>query len=72
MRSLEIIDLAPSIEGALGFSEIAKAAQREHLGVERTMEALVFAAALWMIRPTVNDRDAELEKPYCKSYSVLT
>src|SRR5207302_5510689 len=30
---------------------------------KRAVEALVFAAALRMVRTTVNDRNAELEKP---------
>src|SRR3954468_4962406 len=61
MRPLEIVDFAPGVEGALRFGEIAEAAQRKHLGLERAVEALVLAAALWMIRPAVNDADTELE-----------
>src|SRR5882757_2015579 len=71
MRPLEIVDFAPGIEGALGLGEIAKAAQREHLGVERAMEALVLAAALRVIRTAMNDPDAELEQPYLKPCPAL-
>lgn len=60
MWSLEIIDLTPGIEGVLRLGEIAEAAQREHLGVECAVEALVFAAALRVIGTTVNNRDASL------------
>ena len=67
MRSFEIIDFAQGVEGLLCFGEIAKAAQREHFGDESAVKALVFAAALRMIRTTVNDRDAKLEKPHRKS-----
>src|SRR5882724_9223126 len=71
MRPLEIVDFAPGIEGALRLGEIAEVAQCEHLGVERAMEAFVLAAALRMVGAAVNDRDAELEKPYLKPGPAL-
>ena len=63
MWPLEVVDLAPGIEGALRLGKIAEAAQCEHLGIERAMEAFVLAPALRMIWAAVNDRDAELEQP---------
>src|ERR1700728_659669 len=53
MRPVEIVDGSPTIERALNFGKIAKALQREHFGLERAMEALALAAALWVIRPAV-------------------
>jgi hypothetical protein len=72
MRPLEVVDFAPGIEGTLGLGKIAETAQRKHLGVERTMEAFVLAATLRMVRPTVNDGDAQLEKPYCEPRPMFT
>ena len=54
MRPLEIVDLAPGVEGALRLGEIAEALQREDLGLERAVEALVLAAALRVIGPAVD------------------
>src|SRR5436305_9205467 len=71
MRPLEIVDFAPGVEGALRLGEVAEAAQREHLGIERAMEALVLTAALRMIGTAVNDADAELEQPYLEPRPVL-
>jgi len=50
---LEVIDLAPFIEPALHFGEIAKAPQRKYFILERAMKALVLATALWVVRPAV-------------------
>src|SRR3984893_996776 len=72
MRPLEIVDFAPGIEGALRFGEIAKAAQCEHLGFERAVEAFVLAATLRVIRPAMNDMDTKLEKPYRKPCPPFT
>ena len=48
MWPLVIIDLAPLIERALRFGEITEASKREYFILERTVEALVLAAALWV------------------------
>src|ERR1700745_3450727 len=63
---LEVVDLAPLVESALHFGQIAKAPQREDFILERAMEALVLAPALWAIRPAVQDLDAELQQPHGK------
>src|ERR1051325_1039410 len=63
VRTIEIVAVAPAIEGALHGGEIAEAFQREHLGFERAVEALVLAAALRVPRPAVDDAHAELEQP---------
>src|SRR5882757_5265837 len=72
VRPFEIVDLAPGIEGLLRLGEIAKTAQCEHFGIEGAMKALVLAAALRMVGTTVNDRDAELEKPHRKPRPTFT
>ena len=64
MWPLEVIDLAPLIERALHLGEITEASKREYFILERTMEVL--AAALWVIRPAVQDGDAELQEPHTK------
>ena len=46
VRPLEVVDLAPAVEGALHLGQVMEAPQREHLLGERAMEALVLAAAL--------------------------
>ena len=61
--TFQIVDGAPCIEGALQPGEIGKPRCREHLGLERAMEALVLAAALRVERPRINDIDAEPEQP---------
>src|SRR6187200_2565097 len=66
MWPLEVIDLAPLIERALHLGEITEASKREYFILERTMEAFVLAAALWVIRPAVQDGDAELQEPHTK------
>lgn len=71
VRPFEIINPAPLIEGALDVDEPAERAQREHLGLEGAVEALVLAAALRMIRPAVDELDAELEQPDSEPREVL-
>src|SRR4051794_7212309 len=66
MWAFEIVDRPPGIEGALHLGEIAEALQREYLGFQRAMKALVLAAALRMIGPAMDDYDAELEQPHAK------
>ena len=66
MWPLEVIDLAPLIERALHFGEITEASKREYFILERTVEALVLAAALRVIGPAVQDVDAELQEPHTK------
>ena len=71
MRPFEIVDCAPGIEGALHLGEIAEALEREHLGLQRAVEALVLAAALRMIGSAVQDSDAELEQPHAEPGPAL-
>src|SRR5258705_10816761 len=52
--SLEVIDLAPGIEGTLHRPQIAKALASKDLLVQRAVEACVLAAALWMRRAGVD------------------
>ena len=63
VRPLKIVDFTPAIEGVLHLGEITKAPEREHLILQRAMEALVLAAALRMIGAAVPDFAAELEQP---------
>ncbi len=63
MRPLEVVELAPGIERSLGLGKAAEAAQREQLGLERAVEALVLAAALRMVGPGVDEPDLELGQP---------
>src|SRR5215212_7916118 len=62
--AFEIVDRTPGVEGLLYLCEIAELPEGKHLGLQRAMEALVLTAALWMVRPAVQDGDAELEQPY--------
>ena len=71
MRPFEIVDRPPGIEGVLHLGEIAETLQGEHLVLQRAMKALVLAAALRMIGPTVQDRDAELEQPHAEPGPAL-
>jgi hypothetical protein len=63
MRAFEIIDLAPSIEGALDLGLVGEALHGEDFGLEGAMEALVLAAALRVIGPGIDDFNAQLQKP---------
>ena len=60
VRPVEIVDRSPAIKGALDLGKIAEALECEHFGLERAMEALALAAALRVIRPAVQNGDAEL------------
>ena len=51
MRPLEVVDLAPDVEGSLNLDEPVEALEGEDLGLERAVEAFVLAAALRMIGP---------------------
>src|ERR1700683_1343164 len=53
VRPVEIVDRSPVIKGVLDLGKIAEAPEREHFGLERAMEALALAAALWMIVPAL-------------------
>src|ERR1043165_7048726 len=66
MWPLEVIDLAPLIERALHLGEITEASKREYFILERTMEALVLTAALWVIGPAVQNLNAELQEPHTR------
>ena len=46
MRALAIVDLQPGVEAPLHGAEIGKAFARDHLAVERAVEALVLALRL--------------------------
>src|SRR4029450_10465606 len=64
VRSLQIVDHAPGVEGALDLRQGAEGAHGKHLGVKRAMEALVLAAALRVARSGMHHPDAELEQPH--------
>jgi hypothetical protein len=72
MRPFEIVGRAPGVEGALHLGKIAEALEREDLVLQGAVEALVFAAALRVIGPAVQDRDAELEQPDTKLGPALS
>src|SRR3954466_9778150 len=46
VRSLEIVDGAPFVESTLRLGEVAQTLQGKDLGIQRAVEALIFAAAL--------------------------
>ena len=54
VRTIEVIDMAPSVEGTLGIREVTQELECKHLRFERAMESLILAAALRVIRPAVN------------------
>jgi hypothetical protein len=60
VRPVEIVDRSPTVKCTLDFSKIAEAPEREHFGLQCAMEALALAAALRVIRPAVQNGDAEL------------
>jgi len=59
----EVVNLAPGVERVLRRLEALESAQREDLVRQRSMEALVLAAAPGMMGRAVDERDTELEKP---------
>src|SRR6202000_3034696 len=59
---LEVVDFAPAVEGALRLGEAGEALEREDLGLEGAVEALVLAAALRVVGARVDQLDAELEQ----------
>jgi hypothetical protein len=63
MRTFEVVDGAPGIEGALQVGQVAEAPHREQLGLQGAMEAFVLAAALRMIGSGIDDIDAEPQQP---------
>src|SRR5262245_56166319 len=71
VRPVVVVDHAPAMERAPHIDEIAEPLQGQHLGLQGAMEALVLAAALWMIGPAMQHSDAELEQPHTKAGPVL-
>src|SRR6185312_16709168 len=63
MRPLAVIDLAPLIEGALHLRKAVEDVEGEDFLAQRAMEALILAAALWMVGSGVDEVHAQLEKP---------
>src|SRR5262252_2768451 len=72
MRSVEIINLSPSVEGVLHFGQVAEAPEGKHLGLQGAVEALVLAATLRVIGPAVDHIDAELQQPDGKPCPALS
>src|SRR5271156_2107272 len=72
MRPVEIVDGSPSIECLLHLGQVVEALQREDLGLQCAMEALVLAATLWMIRPAMENGDAKLEQPHAEAGPALS
>lgn len=63
MRPLEVVEVAPLIEGALSLGEIREGATSKQLITESAMESFIFALGLRMVRPGVRDVDAETDEP---------
>jgi hypothetical protein len=51
MRSVEVVDLAPDVEGTLGMSVTVQRLKKQHFLIEAAVKAFVLAAALGMIWP---------------------
>jgi hypothetical protein len=66
MGPLEVIDLAPGIEGALGLVQALESLQSEDFVMQGAVEAFVLAAALGVVRPGIDRLDTQLEQPYPK------
>jgi hypothetical protein len=72
MRPFAVVNHAPGIEGALHLGEIAEGVEGKHLSLERAVKPLILAAALRMMRPAVQNRDAELEQPHAEAGPALS
>jgi hypothetical protein len=61
--SLEVIDVAPVVEGPLSVGEIREAVACEQFFIQGSMESFVFALGLWMVGAGVRDADIEPDEP---------
>jgi hypothetical protein len=62
VRPLEVVDVAPGVEGGLRLGQVGeRPAQR--FGGERPVEALVLAERLGVARPRMAERDAGFDQP---------
>ena len=63
-----IVAVRPLIEMVLAMSEISEGdAAIEDFDFQSAMEAFAFALGLWVIRPAVDDIDAQTQKPDTES-----
>ena len=58
-----VIDRTPSVKGILGMHKVSKALLTQHLGLECSVEAFVFALSLRVEGPAVIDSDAQAHQP---------
>ena len=66
MRALGVVDAAPGVEGGLGLAEAREGSAVQDLGLERAMEALVFALRLRMVGTAMADPDTQSEQPHAE------
>ena len=61
MGALAVVDAAPAVE--LRLRQSLEVTVRQHFGLERAMEALVFTVGLRMQRAAVREPDAQANQP---------
>ena len=66
MRTLEVVEVSPSIEAALAVGQVGVSASLEQLSLEGPVEALELAEGLGVVWPTVDHSDSQLDQPDCQ------
>ena len=62
--TFKVVLLAPLVEASLTGTQVVEVLIAQDLGLERAMEAFVFALGLRVMRATVADTNAEPQQPY--------
>lgn len=71
VRALEVVDVAPVIEGVLRVGEVGEGTTSKQLVAEGAMEAFVFALSLRVVGTGVRDVDAQPDEPCGEGSEVV-
>ena len=63
MGSLQVVDVPPLVKCALAMCQTSEVVALQHFSFHGSMEALVLALGLWMVRTPMADSDSQPQKP---------